>query len=243
LLAKRGWREPLATLRETFYDANASRAEFLDDERTNFRRTLLRLLRWRNFAKAARVDALLASDPQARRSLEDCRKLSGLLRELPAPSAPVEFSAAVMQSIERQMLLGPVADAASIPASAPRRRARWGTGAVLMSAAALVLVAVVISRMQGPMPEGQLAGGRGATDFDAASPAKITARRFRSTRGQNRGSRLPRNARLKFRSSSTGRRSSRLALSTVHRRHWGRVMPSQRCSGIQQWAVATRLPA
>src|SRR5262245_53988924 len=101
----------------------------------------------------ARVDALLANDPEARRALDECRKLSGLLRETPSQKTPPEFNAAVMQNIERQMLLGPAEGSSTRPAStgAPvsPRRLRFSPAAVGMAAAAVLLVAVVVARRPG----------------------------------------------------------------------------------------------
>ncbi|MGE3313963.1 MAG: hypothetical protein AB7O26_02525 [Planctomycetaceae bacterium] len=123
----------------------------------------------------ARVDALLASDPQARKSLEECRKLSGYLRELATPHAPTEFSAAVMQTIERQMLLGRVDETASVPApQPPKRTGRWASGAVLMAAAAMVLVAVFVGRFEDHrIPGEQLAGAKAVRDFDGAAAPEL----------------------------------------------------------------------
>jgi len=99
----------------------------------------------------ARVEALLESDPAARRALEEIRSLSGLVREMPAPPAPQELSAAVMQNIERQMLLGPPAAQGAPARSAlpAARRLRWIYGGGALAAAALLFVAVSLLSNRG----------------------------------------------------------------------------------------------
>lgn len=123
----------------------------------------------------ARVDAQLSADPESRRTLEECRKLSGLLKDLPTPHTPPEFCAAVMQNIERQMLLGP-ADAAAGSERAPIRRSfpswrtQWAPAAASLAAAAVLVVAVLISQRQENQPEGTIAIARHDSNFDSSRP-------------------------------------------------------------------------
>lgn len=111
-----------------------------------------------------RVDAHLADDAQARRTRGEFEKLSELLHELPLPAAPAEFRAAVMQDIERQMLLGPAhAPAKPVRSGASAaRRFRWAAGAVSLAAAAVLMVAFAVARRDFGVPEKSIADA----DFD-----------------------------------------------------------------------------
>jgi len=99
----------------------------------------------------AQVEALLQSDPAARRALEEIRSLSGLVRQMPAPPAPQELSAAVLQNIERQMLLGPPAaqTAPARSASPGAGRLPWIYGGGALAAAAVLFVAVSLLSNRG----------------------------------------------------------------------------------------------
>lgn len=83
----------------------------------------------------AAVEDWLAQSVEARRQLEDFRRLSALIKELPPLSAPAEFAASVMQSAERRMLL-PEPRAATRPV----KRLATRFGALLGTAAAACVV-------------------------------------------------------------------------------------------------------
>jgi anti-sigma factor RsiW len=92
-------------------------------------------------AARAQVESHLQGDLAARRQLGEIRRLSGLMQDLQGVPAPAEFCAAVMQSIEREMLLGPPAPPAT-SVTGSRRAARWLYGSSAFATAALLLIAV-----------------------------------------------------------------------------------------------------
>jgi hypothetical protein len=131
--------------------------------------------------QVAQIEQWVSGSPSARRRLEDFRRLSGWLQELPRAELPSEFAAQVLREAERQMLL---------PAPAPRptfsRRLRWWTLAVAapLSAAAALLVTIQLARPP-EGPPGDLARREGrpnsteksALAVRSATPAEANADR------------------------------------------------------------------
>jgi hypothetical protein len=128
--------------------------------------------------QAARIEQWVSGSESARRRLEDFRRLSGWLRDLPRAELPSEFASQVLREAERQMLL---------PAAAPRptlaRRVRWWALAVLapVSAAAVLFVAVLLFRAPDRQPpdlaqrdDQPLAARQEAATAMAAPPAEAS---------------------------------------------------------------------
>lgn len=129
--------------------------------------------------QVAQIEQWVSESPDARRRLEDFRRISGWIQELPRAELPSEFASQVLREAERQMLL---------PAPAPRptfaRRLRWWTLAVAapLSAAAALFVTILLSPPpEGPAPElarreaGQNATENRAVAARSAPPAEADA--------------------------------------------------------------------
>lgn len=95
------------------------------------------------------VERWLKSSPQARQKVEEFRRLSGLMEELPREELPEEFALEVMASAERQMLL-PV-DRKVVPASIGRRVRTW---ALSVGASAAVAACLLIATQWNPAKVG-----------------------------------------------------------------------------------------
>lgn len=109
---------------------------YLDDELSNSQR--------------AEVDAHLASSDEARQRLAELRTVSQLVSSLPAIPAPFELRVAVMQSAERQMLLG-TATLAGSKATAPARHWRgWASMFALIASTIVVAVSVHLLEPSSP---------------------------------------------------------------------------------------------
>ncbi len=86
-------------------------------------------------AERAAVEAYLAEDEVARRTLADLRRAAGLLRTLPRAKAPDGLLELVCAQLERQELLG---ESAASPAAGPRRGrvvGRWLASAAVLAMA------------------------------------------------------------------------------------------------------------
>jgi hypothetical protein len=98
--------------------------------------------------------SLVNRAPEASREVQDYRRLSRLLQEVPKVVAPPEFAAAVMQRAERESLI-PLDPVASPATSAPRRRSWILVVSASFSVAAAALIAVSIFNWFAPRPARQ----------------------------------------------------------------------------------------
>lgn len=102
-----------------------------------------------NSAERAAVDQRLAGSAEARCELSEIRQISLLLKSLPRERLPAEFPQQVLQGIEREMLI-PL-DSVTTPAKESSGWSRrWiGAGAVLTSAAGLLLLVRAVDDRSG----------------------------------------------------------------------------------------------
>ncbi|MEX2172462.1 MAG: zf-HC2 domain-containing protein [Pirellulales bacterium] len=95
-------------------------------------------------AERAAVEAHLASDPAARRQVEEFRRLSGLIQNLPQPSLPADFSARVIARAEQARPAAVVEPLRPSPTIGRTWRGWVWAGAAL--AAALLLAVMLPNR-------------------------------------------------------------------------------------------------
>ena len=131
-------------------------------------------------AEGAQVERQLEASPAANSELDDFGKLSALVKNLPAQSAPDGFRAAVMQAVERETLLAvPVSD--SDPTNPTRRAWRQGVAAIAASALALVVMVELLKTPTVPSSDVNIAGTESdgndprAESSDMAPPATTVA--------------------------------------------------------------------
>src|SRR5580704_4002368 len=91
----------------------------------------------------AAAKSLVNRAPEASREVQDYRRLSRLIQEVPRVVAPPEFAAAVMQRAERESLI-PLDPVASPATSAPRGRPWILVVATSFSVAAVALITTSI---------------------------------------------------------------------------------------------------
>ncbi len=119
----------------------------------------------------AEVEEALVASASARSALETLRQVQARMRALPRLSLPADFHERVVQEAERRRAEeGLVTPAAETTKASPGRSAgiAWGRyAAVVVSVAALVMIAVLVAGRDG---DTELAGGSAETEPESVQP-------------------------------------------------------------------------
>lgn len=118
-----------------------------------------------SLADRAEFEKQLSESPELRQRLDELRKTSDLVKSLPKQAAPDELKSAVMRAVERETLLAPASGSQS--GDGPRRNS---VVVKLVSAAALIAVAVVLWINRDPQQEQFVKQDEIKTDSQSVAP-------------------------------------------------------------------------
>ena len=118
-----------------------------------------------SLADRTEFEKQLSESPELRQRLDELRKTSVLVKSLPKQAAPDELKSAVMRAVERETLLAPASGSQS--GDGPRRNS---VVVKLVSAAALIAVAVVLWINRDPQQEQFVKQDEIKTDSQSVAP-------------------------------------------------------------------------